>query len=244
MRVQFLGTGDAFCSGGRFQTCFYLSAQGFNCLIDCGATSLLALKTNGINLEQIDGIVISHFHGDHFGGIPFFLLASRFQEKRTRPLYILGPEGVSDRVEALLGHLYPNTSLNDLSFEVRFMEFSQHGFVELGPLKIESFPVVHVPESNPHGIRILSEQKCLSFSGDTGWTDELYKIADQADLFICECNFYDTESESHLNYQKIKSELEKLRCKHIILNHLGPEMLENLGSLQLECSHDGLVIEV
>jgi len=113
-----------------------------------------------------------------------------------------------------------------------------------GPVKIESYPVVHVPETLPHGLRIYLENKCLAFSGDTGWTDNLYKIADQADLFICECNFYQTETSSHLNYRRIIEEADKLNYHRIILNHFGPEMLERLDKLALECSYDGQVIEI
>jgi ribonuclease BN (tRNA processing enzyme) len=109
---------------------------------------------------------------------------------------------------------------------------------------VESYPVIHVPESQPHGIRIGVEGKTLSFSGDTGWTDKLYDISRTADLFICECNFYQTLSPSHLNYPTIKQELDNLQCKRIVLNHLGPEMLNKLDVVDLEYSQDGLVLEI
>jgi len=74
MQVQFIGSGDAFGSGGRFNTCFHVTGKKMNFLIDCGASSLIALKANNIDLNSIDTILFSHFHADHFGGIPFFML--------------------------------------------------------------------------------------------------------------------------------------------------------------------------
>jgi len=109
---------------------------------------------------------------------------------------------------------------------------------------VESFPVLHVPESLPHGLRITGDNKVLSFSGDTGWTDNLYKICQDAHLFICECNFFETRTPTHLDYQTIVAEMDNLNCKKIVLNHMGPEMLENLNSVALECSYDGLIIKI
>lgn len=244
MQIQFIGTGDAFCSGGRFQTCFLVKLPEFCFLIDCGATSMMAFKAGDISSNSIDGIVISHFHGDHYGGLPFLLLDANFNQQRTRPLSILGPVGIASRVGELMSILYPGVDLNKLSFAVEFKEFPESGQRGFGPLLIESYPVVHVPESSPHGIRIMADDKILSFSGDTGWTENLYKIANSADLFICECNFYHTVVPSHLNYLTIVAEMENLPCKRIILNHLGSEMLDHLSEVELDCSYDGLTLEI
>ena len=65
MQVQFVGCGDALGSGGRFNTCFHVTGDAANFLIDCGASSLVALKHFGIAREPIDVILITHFHGDH-----------------------------------------------------------------------------------------------------------------------------------------------------------------------------------
>lgn len=244
MRIQFLGTGDAFCSGGRFQTCFQVTADNFNFLIDCGATSLLAMKAGDMASDLIDGIIISHFHGDHFGGLPYLLIDANYQAKRTRPMLIAGPPGVEKSVQNLLSVLYPTVKIAELSFEVIFKQFNSDNTIEFGPLAIETYPVIHVEEALPHGIRVLFKDQCLAFSGDTGWTDNLYQIASNADLFICECNYFKTVSTSHLNYPTIVSNLNKLNCKRIILNHLGPEMLDNMNSVNLECSYDGLTIDI
>ena len=72
--VKILGSGDAFGSGGRLQTCIYIETGSIKFLIDCGGTALISLKRFGLSTAIIDYIFLSHLHGDHFGGIPIFFL--------------------------------------------------------------------------------------------------------------------------------------------------------------------------
>jgi ribonuclease BN (tRNA processing enzyme) len=84
LRLQFIGCGDAFGSDGRFNTCFHVTGGRSNFLIDCGASSLIALKKYEIDLNAIQTIFITHFHADHFGGLPFFMLNAQFFSKPLR----------------------------------------------------------------------------------------------------------------------------------------------------------------
>ena len=86
MRLTIVGSGDAFGSGGRFNTCFMVEAACHTILIDCGASSLVAVRSLQIEPNSIDGVLLSHLHGDHFGGLPFLLLDSQFLNRRDRPL--------------------------------------------------------------------------------------------------------------------------------------------------------------
>jgi ribonuclease BN (tRNA processing enzyme) len=102
MRLTIVGSGDAFGSGGRFNTCFMLEAQGRVVLMDFGASSLVALRAQGHDPNRIDAIVLSHLHGDHFGGVPFLLLDAQFLSRRTHPLVIAGPPGTRERIDAAM----------------------------------------------------------------------------------------------------------------------------------------------
>jgi ribonuclease BN (tRNA processing enzyme) len=83
--VTFAGSGDAFGSGGRYQACIHLRRAGHApVLLDCGATSLSALKSLGLDPGEISTVFISHLHGDHFGGLPFLILDGQFT-RRTGP---------------------------------------------------------------------------------------------------------------------------------------------------------------
>ena len=102
MRLQFVGCGDAFGSGGRFNTCFHLVGKNINALIDCGATSLVGMNRLSIDRNAIDTIFISHFHADHIAGLPFFILEANYVAKRQTSLTLAGPPGLKSRYAAAM----------------------------------------------------------------------------------------------------------------------------------------------
>src|SRR6266480_1677081 len=95
--VLFAGTGDAFGSGGRLQTCIAVSVDGAMVLLDCGATALVGLKRAGVDLRAIEAVAVSHLHGDHFAGLPFLVLDGQFGG-RTTDLVVAGPPGIRQRL--------------------------------------------------------------------------------------------------------------------------------------------------
>ena len=91
LRVTVLGAGDAFASGGRFQAGYVIEAGGAHILMEAGPTLLPGLKRAGIDPVDIDCILISHLHGDHFAGLPFLMLQYMWESPRRRILTIAGP---------------------------------------------------------------------------------------------------------------------------------------------------------
>lgn len=89
MRLTVVGCSDAFGSGGRYHSCYLLDTAHGRLMLDCGANSPLALKRAGIALASVDAIVISHCHGDHFGGVPFLFLERMFMERGPKPVEFL-----------------------------------------------------------------------------------------------------------------------------------------------------------
>src|ERR1700675_4670031 len=116
MRVTIVGSGDAFGSGGRFNTCFYVESAKGTLLVDCGATSLVALKTLGLDHGRVDGVILSHLHGDHFGGLPFLLLDAQHLRRRPRPFVVAGPPGTRARLAAALEVLFPGAAATKWRF--------------------------------------------------------------------------------------------------------------------------------
>ncbi len=107
VRIRFLGSGDAFGSGGRLQTCILIESEACSCLLDCGASSLIALKQASVEPNNIDTIFITHLHGDHFGGLPFFILDAQFS-RRSVPSRLLHSHAASlrTRLQEHRAHAY------------------------------------------------------------------------------------------------------------------------------------------
>ena len=178
MRV--LGCSDAFNSGGRLFPCFYVESESARFLIDCGPTAVLAMKRANVDPDALDAVLLSHFHGDHIGGLPFLELELGIMRRRARPLLVAGPPRVEERTRAVVAALYPGRdALPRIPFE--YFEFAEGEQLAVGAVGVRGFPVVHTPESQPHALRIEIDGKVIAYSGDTEWTDALIAVADGAD---------------------------------------------------------------
>lgn len=239
LKLKILGCGDAFCSGGRRHTSFLLQQQAFNIMIDCGASTPYALKANGLNSNDIDCIILTHFHGDHYGGLPFLLLEAAKVLKRNKTLHLISPPGLEQRLEVLLGALYPGSNDVLSSLPLHFTEFKEGEELRFDKFSLTAFKVKHTPASQPHGVRIRTGGKVLSYSGDTSWHENLPGLASGADIFICECNFFEQATEHHLHYLELRERAGSLKAKKIFLTHLGDEMLNRLEEVQFPVVKDG-----
>ncbi|HXV62371.1 MAG TPA: MBL fold metallo-hydrolase [Vicinamibacteria bacterium] len=241
VRVRFLGSGDAFGSGGRFQTCILIETNGYKCLLDCGASSLIALKGASVKPNDIDTILVTHLHGDHFGGIPFFILDGQFS-RRTKPVLVAGPPGTRTRVREAMEVLFPGSSTARRLFEVEIEELVEDVPWAHGPLTVTPFEVVHACGAPPYALRVDLGGKIITYSGDTQWTDRLVAAAAGADLFICEAYFYDKRVPFHLDYETLMQNRSKIDCQRIVVTHSAADLVARLPELELEAAYDGLEI--
>jgi len=247
MRLTVIGSGDAFGSGGRFNTCFMVEADGRTILLDCGASSPVALKARGIDLNVIDGVVLSHLHGDHFGALPFLLLDWHFHYRRERTLTIAGPPGTRARLDAALEVFFPRSSRNSWRFPLQVVEIEPGDPREVLDFSINTAEVVHQSGAPSTAVRLERGGRVLGYSGDTEWTDALVPIADGADLFILECYDYARDLSGHMSFARLKQNHASLRARRIMLTHMNPTMLarcEEALAAGFLVAEDGLAIEV
>ncbi|WP_119274084.1 MBL fold metallo-hydrolase [Taklimakanibacter deserti] len=240
MEVRFLGCGDAFGSGGRFHTCFHVSDDTGAFLIDCGATSLIALKKFAIDPNAIRAILISHLHGDHFWGLPFFLLDAQLVSRRTAPLVIAGPPGLKSRLATAMENGFPGAA----ALPWRFVEMEPGQRLSLAGLAVTPFLMRHACGAPPFALRIEAQGKVLCDSGDTEWVDELIEAAQGVDLFIAESYSFDEKIKFHLDFKTLASHLAEIGARRVILIHMSADMLCRVQETGCEAARDGLAVNI
>lgn len=244
MKLQFLGSGDAFGSGGRFNTCFHLERREMgNVLVDCGATSMVAIRAWQIDPNAISTILISHLHGDHFGGLPFFLLDAQLVSRRTEPLLIAGPPGLEERLTTVMEAMFAGSTKVERKFGLGILELELHERTELNGLAVTPYLMKHYSGAPSYALRIEVEGKLFTYSGDTEWVDELIPAARGADLFVCEAYFFDKAVKHHIDYSTLARRLPDIGAKRTIVTHMSAELLGRQGEIALEAAHDGLIVE-
>jgi ribonuclease BN (tRNA processing enzyme) len=247
MRLTVVGSGDAFGSGGRFNTCFFLETAKGVLLVDCGASALVALKAHKLDPNLIDGIVLSHLHGDHFGGLPFLFLDAQFLAGRDRPLLIAGPPGTRARIDQLLEVFFPRSTANKWRFIWKVMEIDVGRPTDVLGHAVTTTEVVHFSGAPSTAIRLSDGKKLFAYSGDTEWVEALVSVADGADLFMIECYGYSGRLNGHVTWEILKPRLPDLRARQVMLTHMNPSMLERQDEARASgvlVAEDGMVVEL
>jgi ribonuclease BN (tRNA processing enzyme) len=244
MRLRFLGSGDAFGSGGRFNTCMHVEAAETTFLIDCGASSLIAMKRYGVAPNDIETILITHLHADHFGGLPFFILDAQFFSKRHRPLMIAGPPGLRKRLLEAQDLFFPGSSKTAQKFDLQIKELEPGETAPLNGLAVTPYEVNHDGDAPFFALRIEADGRTIAYSGDTEWTDALLSAARDTDLFICEAYFYDKPVPLHLDLKTLERHLPDIGTRRLVLTHMSDDMLNRLDQVEHETASDGMLVEL
>jgi ribonuclease BN (tRNA processing enzyme) len=238
--VQFIGSGDAFGSGGRFQTCILCDIGGHRFLLDCGTSSLIAMRQQGIDPNSVEAILLTHMHGDHCGGVPFLLLDAMLGGRRTAPLVVAGPPNSAVQMDGLNRALFPGSEAMKPKFDYRYVEMVVGQVNQIGAISVTPYPAVHTPATNPTMLRVQCGGRTVVFTGDTEWTDTILDAARDADLLITECCFFDKAVRTHMNYRAFKQGIGRVEAKSVILTHMAHDMLSHVHEVPELCAHDGM----
>ncbi len=243
-RVTFLGTGDAFSAGGGRHAAYLVEGSRATVLLDCGPSILAALEWLTLDVARVDAVLVSHLHGDHTAGLPFLFLEYTYDRVRTRPLIVAGPPGTEAHVWSLLEATYRRLTADRLPFPVQFIELRPGSAAVVAGVAALPFRVPHQEDAVSLGLRITVDGRVIVYSGDSGWTDALIEQSRGADLFICECSFYETRTDTHLDYPRLAENLHQFGAGRMILSHIGREVLAHRNELAIEVASDGLCIEL
>jgi ribonuclease BN (tRNA processing enzyme) len=243
--VTFAGSGDAFGSGGRHQACIHLRGPGGQdpVLLDCGATSLAALRGAGLDPGEVAAVFVSHLHGDHFGGLPFLILDGQFT-RRVRPLTVTGPPGTGRRLAEAMECLFPGSSTVSRRFAVEVVELAPGGTVTVAGVRACGWQVDHPSGAPPLALRLGLGGRVIGYTGDTAWTGALLEVADGADLLIAEAYRMEGRVPYHLRHADLLGHRDHLNSGRMVLTHMGADVLGRQDELAFDPAHDGLTLIV
>ncbi|MGE0540109.1 MAG: MBL fold metallo-hydrolase [Dehalococcoidia bacterium] len=248
VRVRFLGTGSPFAPGGRMQSCIVVESDEGQIMLDCGAMALVGMARAGIEPETIDAVLLTHLHGDHFGGLPFLILQAALQARdvaaRRGPIRIAGPPETEGRVRMAIrafGYEEYVAPAWDAGL-VEFVTLEPMRETAIGPARVTAFPVVHTPEAV--ALRVAVGGRTIGYSGDTAWTDTLLDVAADTDLFICLAYTFDSPTSSMVSHRAIMEHRDRLTCKRLILTHLDADMHRRAADAEAEVAEDGMIIDL
>jgi len=247
MKLTIVGCGDAFNSGGRGHSCFRLDAGQTTVLVDFGGSSLASWKALGFCTDDISAVIVSHLHGDHFGGIPFLLLECQFARQRKKPLTFAGPPGFRVRLEMAMEIFYAGSTGVDWFFPWDVVEIDPGRPISIAGLEVATWEVIHPSGAPATSVRVSDGEKTFAYSGDTAWTDELVAIAAGADVFLIECSSPDRPIPNHIDWPTLQAKLPSLRAKRTLVTHIGdesPALRHTMEAAGLTVAHDGLIVDV
>ena len=193
MRVTFAGVGEAFDERLPNTSLLVETNDGSSVLLDCGFTASCVFWEKAEKPLELDAVYVSHFHADHYFGIPALITRS-IEEKRTKRLTIIGPSGIESRVTRLMEMGYAN-ALSKAKFQIFFIEcvpgedFKHSGFKFQFALSYHTMPCL--------SILLEADGKCLFYSGDGKPTDDTLELARGCDLMVHEAYTLDEINPVH-----------------------------------------------
>ena len=217
MRVTVVGCAGSFPGPDSPASCYLLEAEGFRLVIDLGNGALGGLQRFA-GLFSIDAICLSHLHADHCVDLGAYWVVRQYTSDGPRPpIPVHGPRGTAERVAGFGGE---NTASVQARFTFRDL---QPATTEIGPFRVTADHVNHPVET--FGFRVEHAGWRLAYSGDTGESDALVRLAEGADLLLCEASFLDgpdIRPNLHLTARQAAEHAARAGVGQLVLTHLVP----------------------
>jgi ribonuclease BN (tRNA processing enzyme) len=221
LELAFLGSGNAFASGGRYWSSFLANGRY---LFDAPPTLLPHLKRLGTPLTDIEVIFISHFHGDHFIGLPFLFLEYVYLTERRDDLFIVGPPGVEERVEKFARLCYPEVT-RESGYRRRYVEAKPGAEQYVNEVSFQAFPMNHVREKMEcFGYRVPVGEKTVAYTGDTMLCDEIIELAEGADVLVLDSTYTQGEGPEHMGMEDVRTVRKRVAAETtLVMTHMNGE---------------------
>ena len=189
-------------------------------LVDVPNGIVKHIKKLGYNTGEIESILITHLHGDHFFDIPFFMF-DRYFQKNDNLVCIYCPKGTKEKVKLLFDIGFPGDfdRINH-AINVKFVEFDGESKIEGKDFVAYSKYVEHGNFEPAYGYIINLNNKKIGFSGDSKLCNAIENIVADTDISILDMSHAQNVSPSHMGIEDIKYLCNKYKNKTIISTHM------------------------
>ncbi len=200
LELTFLGSGNAF-AGDRYWSSFILNRRY---LFDAPPTTLAHLNKLAIPPADIAAVFITHFHADHFFGLPFLFLDYAYTAKRTEDLVIVGPRGEQEIVEKLTELGFAGLTRIDMRYRRIYLEIAEGMDQVAADLPFRAIPVKQSMSTDCFGYRVNVGGRILSYTGDTVMCEGVRQLAQGADVVVVDCSCWDDPCDHHMSLPDIQ----------------------------------------
>jgi ribonuclease BN (tRNA processing enzyme) len=221
LELTFLGTGNAFAPRGLCWNGFLLNGRH---LFEAPPQALQSLNKMRIDPNEVETVVLSHQHGDHFLGLPFLLVHWQHMG-RNKPVRIVAPLGTREAMLTVCELAYPDVT--DASYGIEWIEAEEGRRVSAGPLEIEPVGVKHDPKlERCLGYHVAIEGRRLGYTGDSALCDGVLDLARQSEVLVSECASRDLQLPPHMNLLDDMPQVRHAMAEtaELVLTHIGPKV--------------------
>ena len=237
MKVIFIGTAGSYISINRSYPAILINED---LLLDCGeGTTQKLLKINAI--DKISTICISHLHNDHYLGL-FSLLWYYMLSGRTHDLEIIGPPKIKNTIDKILDLI--NTTIGMRSaFNLNYTELKETDELQTINRKYEINAIQVDHSIIAFAYRVEENGKCICYSGDTAPSQNLIKLAESCDLFICEATLPNKlKNVAHKLGHSTPYDLARMaiesKSKKVVMFHIATTFIKQIDDFKLQADKE------
>jgi ribonuclease BN (tRNA processing enzyme) len=244
MKLTVIGNWGGYPKANEASSGYLLEQDQYHLLMDCGS-GVLAKLPNFLAPEMLNGVFLTHYHADHIADIGVL------QHARL----IIGLLGKEMDCLPIYGHSFESSEFAKLTYKeiTKGIAYQENETLAAGPFQVRFLKTKHPVDC--FAIRLETEGKTLVYTGDTAYKEELVSFSQDADLLLCECNFYghqDGSNAGHMTSVHAGKLAQKANVKGLVLTHLPhygniEQLKEEAGEFyngEISLAHYGLTIQI
>ncbi len=248
MKIELVGTGSIWSTSNS--ACTIINDK---VLVDVPNGICKALIKSGHNLQDIDGCIITHLHGDHYFDLPFLLklqlnTLEKREEQREKEFFIVGVKGIEEEIKNLVELAFKDNYERMLKkLKLKFIECEELKDFELfSDMKITSISVEHSDKYISYGYLVVNDGLSIGFTGDSKICDGVYELLEKSDILVADMSL-DKGDNSHMGIDNIETLSSKYPRKTIVATHMRDEtrlLAERINNKNIIIPSDGFAIEL